>query len=224
MFNWTDLALIALVVIGIFAGYKKGFVHSSYKIASFFASIGLALMFYPQMTDFLTNQLGIGGKIQGWVTHNMQAKFSLSSLSVPDMMGGLSLPSTVQNVIQNNLQGSLLSAAGNAVNAITSKLAGMAINIVSILALYIVLRVLFSLVKFLLEGMVKLPVFKQVDEVGGAAFGGAEAVLTVYLVFALLTFFSSTGQIPGILDTVKHSALASYMYDNNLILIWAFGR
>ena len=62
-----------------------------------------------------------------------------------------------------------------------------------------------------------LPVLKQADAVGGVLIGFVQGVLFICVLALLLSVFSSTQSMRGIVSAVEDSHIAKYIYENNFI-------
>lgn len=57
--NWVDLAIILIFIFFIYEGFKHGFFITLADFLSFFGSLVLALRFYKDVSEFLTNRFSI---------------------------------------------------------------------------------------------------------------------------------------------------------------------
>jgi hypothetical protein len=60
----------------------------------------------------------------------------------------------------------------------------------------------------LLKGISKLPLFKQVNKLGGFILGGAQGVLAIYILCALLVLFNANPKFAGIFNGLGTSMFA----------------
>ena len=51
MFNVADIVVIAIVIIAIFMGYKKGFIKTLFGVLSFFIAIAITFTFYKPVME-----------------------------------------------------------------------------------------------------------------------------------------------------------------------------
>ena len=90
--------------------------------------------------------------------------------------------------------------------------------------LYIIIRMALIFIRFILQGVAKLPIFKQVDKLGGFAFGGVEGLLTIYILCAVLMLFNASVQFKPVFEAVDNSIIAKWFYQHNFIVNWMFTR
>jgi len=110
------------------------------------------------------------------------------------------------------------------IDAISGELAKVVIDIMSLVLLYILIRLALVFVRTILQGIARLPVFKQMDKLGGFAFGAVEGLMTVYIIFAIIMLFNAAPQFKPVFETVDSSTLARFFYQNNFIIEWMFPR
>ncbi|MDD4494215.1 MAG: CvpA family protein, partial [Eubacteriales bacterium] len=104
------------------------------------------------------------------------------------------------------------------VDQISTQLANLVCDIISVILLFIAARLAFILLKFVVKGIAKLPVFKQLDKIGGFALGAVEGLLTVYILLAVLTMTSANPKMEKVFKAVDNSLIGHSMYQNNFIV------
>ena len=67
------------------------------------------------------------------------------------------------------------------------RLTGLIISVLSLIIVFIILKFVFIIIGRLLRGIAQLPVFKQVNKIGGLIMGAFQGILAVYILFAVLT-------------------------------------
>ncbi|NLC67242.1 MAG: CvpA family protein, partial [Clostridiaceae bacterium] len=102
--------------------------------------------------------------------------------------------------------------------SISEGLARVVIYIISMVLLFLAVRIAISIAKHLLEGIAKLPLLKQLDKLGGFAIGAVEGLLTVYVAFAILMLFNTVPSFKQIHDAIETSMIARFFYENNFII------
>ena len=58
MFNVADIVVIAIVIIAIFMGYKKGFIKTLFGVLSFFIAIAITFTFYKPVMELIKERTG----------------------------------------------------------------------------------------------------------------------------------------------------------------------
>lgn len=231
--NWTDLLVIALIGGFGFFGLRNGFIYSMFRLLSFFVSAVLAVKFYPLVSKILM-KTAIYTDIKNSILKNLllqqQAQApkmdSQAKQAAADaIIGNLKLPGFLKETLVNHMPNpSKLIDLSQIMDNISGELAKMVIDIIALIVLYILIRIGLVFLRFILQGLAKLPVFKQLDKIGGFSFGAVEGLLTIYIVFAFVMLFSASPTFKGMYEAIDSSLLAKFFYQNNFIVNWMFPK
>ena len=216
MFNIADFILIGVIALFILAGAARGLVKSLFGLGSIILSLVLAFALYPVVTGYL-QQSPVGdfvtesvekmlGERESVINEGASAENDPEAGSAEE--GGL--PEIVQDTLENT---------GEAVKETASAgIAAAALNIISLLAVFIIVRLVLWIAATLLDIVTKLPVIHGCNKLLGAVMGGVSGLLIVYLLLGLLTFTNLLNTTTDFGRTVQSSLLLSQMYENNIIL------
>lgn len=230
--NWSDFVVIG--IIGAFAvmGLFKGFIMSVYRLVSFVVCVYLSIKLSPVLVRIL-EKTAVFDVIKSMIVRNLEA-WSKSAFSSPTVLptgtagaetilGTMPMPDAFRNSILNNLPSpSELIDINGIVNAIGDGLANMVLSVLCLILLYIVLQLIFAFLGMLLRQIAELPVFKQVNKIGGLLLGALQGFLVVYILFAILTLFNSNPAFAPVFEQLGSSMLASGFYENNIIINFMF--
>lgn len=227
--NWSDFLVI--IIIGGFGliGLRNGFIYSMFRLLSFFVSAILSLKFYPIVSSFLMKTF-IFTNIKASILKNllMQQQVQTPKLdsqakqaAAEKIVSNLHLPGFLKGIIQTNLPSpSSLLDMNSIMDAISTELAKVVIDVIALIILYILIRVGLIFLRFIFQGIAKLPVFKQMDKLGGFAFGAVEGLLTLYIIFAVAMLFNTSPQFKEVFNAIDNSLFAKFFYQQNFILSW----
>jgi len=229
--NWIDLVVLAVILGFGLIGLASGFVNTVFKIASFFLSIFLAVKFYPAVAEML-KKTSLFSTIKGSILKSLFHQNQSLIQGVNGKVEQAAASSVIDNLpIPGFLKGILLGRVSDAssvmnmekiADLISNELSIIIISIISLVLLYILIRVGLAFVRVILKGICKLPVFKQIDKLGGFTLGAIEGLLTVYILLAVLMLFNSSPQFESIFKAMNGSILATYFYEHNFIIDWMF--
>lgn len=229
--NWSDYVVLAIIVGFGIIGLINGFIFSIFKIASFFTSIYLAIRFHPVVAEALS-KTALHDSIKASILKNLTARVQAEApkadaeakkAAADSVVNHLSLPGFLkENILDKIPEPSKLIDLSSILNTVSEELTRMIISVLSLILLYVLIRVGLMLVRFILKGIAKLPVFKQMDRIGGFAFGAVEGLLTVYILCAILVLFNSAPQFKPVFDAMDGSLVAGFFYQNNFIVDWMF--
>ena len=229
--NWIDFIVIGLIASFAFVGLFKGFIMSVYKLVAFIVCIFAAVKFSPTIAEIISKT-----PIYDWIKNAIVKNLPLigkeafaSSEAVSGAAGAETVLGTLPlpELFRKSLLGKLPSATelintDKIVNAIGDELTKMVVSVLSLIVLYLVLRVILAFVGLLLKGISELPVFKQVNKLGGFILGAMQGFLAIYILCAILVLFNSNPGFKPIFDGLGTSLFARGFYENNFIINWLF--
>lgn len=243
MFNVIDIIVILIILISVFLGYKKGFVRTAVSLLSFFVAIGLALLFYKPLAIILTENTTIDDWIIMNITSNHDDNENLTESSETDESGDVPMfieeASNLTEEKETNNLGLVISMLENLPATITDKLSleeiksdtkqeiaykvsELIMNLLSLIIIYIVVKVTLIIAAFILDGIMKFPILKQLNEILGMGIGAVIGFIQIYVAFAVITFISSICDISVVIETIKLSAFAKILFENNVIISLLF--
>jgi uncharacterized membrane protein required for colicin V production len=228
--NWADVAVIGIISLLALIGFYRGFVKSIFKIISFFAAIIVSIKFYPEVAKFL-EATPLYNSVWSFINDGIVERQRIISDSLAtagdsamkQTLNSLSLPSFLNNFIISKIpeQNNLVDLA-KVSDLLTDQITKIVVDLSALLLIYIAIRIILFLLRFVLEGIAKLPVFKQIDKLGGLIMGAVEGLLTIYILMAILMLFHTTPNFDQIFEIVNSSNIAKYFYENNFIITIMF--
>jgi uncharacterized membrane protein required for colicin V production len=233
MMNWCDL--LVLLVVGGFGiiGLKNGFVYSVFRLASFFVSIAASIKLYPKIAELMV-KAGIYTTVKASIFNSLISQNSelipkvdgvIKDVAADAVVNRLTLPSFFKEIVVSRIpNASNIVDTNKIMDIVSAELAKIAIDIMSLILIYILIRIALVFIRSILQGVARLPVFKQVDKLGGFAFGAIEGMMTVYILFTVIMIFNAAPQLKPVFEIVDSSNLARFFYQNNFVIEWMFPR
>ncbi|MBO5179234.1 MAG: CvpA family protein [Clostridia bacterium] len=237
MFNISDLVVILIIALAAFLGYKKGFVKTSFRIASFIIAIILSMILYKPVASYIKENTGISNWIVSTITKEERIEDD-DEIYVPDEIVSdtenllfkeeneddkksiedilATLPENMKDYIDTD------ETINNAKEQIAMKIAETIINIMSMIGIYLIAKLILMIVCFILDGIMQIPVLKQINEVAGLALGVILGIIQVYTILAVITFSSSIIEMQGLVTYIKSSLIASALFEYNLLIALIF--
>lgn len=111
----------------------------------------------------------------------------------------------------------LSKAAVGAADTLSRSIAGIILNIIAFVAVLLAVRLIIFILGKLFGIVLKLPIIKQLNGLGGAVAGGLLGVLVLYTVFALAAAFVPLGN-GFIASEIEKSSFAKGMYEDNIFI------
>ena len=200
----VDIILIIILISLISFGYKKGLMEIVTKIASIVIAFVLAYFFAKTAGDYIANNTNIGAKakvsIQNGVVEVLSQKGDLEKYSV-------------LNKTMKDLNIDLSSSKSQIANKVTDyAFIGIGFGTV-----YLLVRIIAWVASMILEGVVKLPVIKSFNKLGGAIAGVVMFVIEISIVLCVIYFVSSFAFMKGIINLINSSIITKTIYNHNII-------
>lgn len=197
-----DIILVLIVALSAFLGYKKGLVELGAKLFAGIIAIVITLIIYKPVGNIVIKNTSIDEKIENTILEK------------------------TTNVIDENSKISdnkyIQDASDNAVSQVKEEVLpeqarNIAVNIVYVataLILFIVSKIVLSVVISLANAVASLPILKQFNEIGGLLYGlvrGAIISLVLILVIGTVAKLNPNGSLS---KNVESTYLLKEVYDN----------
>lgn len=212
--NWVDGFILVVLITSTVKGYSQGFVTSLMNVAGFVVSIVVARLYFKDLANYLTDNTALYRGIYLALSKGLERRAPLlrDGGSV-----GLGLPGLPQNLIPYSMP-----AGGDLVTAgVARTMSGIIISLVSIILIFLAVRLCFIMGIALLNSVAGLPVLRQFNKLGGIMIGFLKGTLGLMLAFVLVIPLMAVFPMQWLLKGIQSSAIASYFYGNNLIVPWA---
>lgn len=229
--NWSDLVIFGIILVFGIIGLSNGFIFSVFRLASYFIGVIVSLKFYPVLSDILM-KTALYTNIKESIAKNLLLKEATivpaaggqaRQVAAGAVVEKLKLPGFVEGMLAKELPDpTKLVDVSQITDLLSSQLAKVVIDIIALILLYILVRIALIFARFILKGIAKLPVFKQLDKLGGFALGAVEGLLTIYIICTVLLLFNSSPQFAQVFEAIESSAVAKFFYYNNFIVNWMF--
>ena len=197
-----DIVVIAIIALSTFIGYKQGLIKSAIKILSFFIAIIVALVLYKPVSSIIIKTTPIDDNIKNAMIEKITPE-------------GVKQDEEVE--IPENIGLKIIGEATNTIEQIADAFAVKLIEIVTILLIYIIVKIALKFVTALTDIITKLPLLKQANKAGGIVFGIIKGVILVYTILAVVYLISPllSKTVP---ENIDKSIITKTLYNNNIIL------
>lgn len=214
----VDLILVAIIIVICANSYLKGLVISVFNLVSSILAILVAVVFYPVVSGWLE-----GTPLLGWIQTPIQESLlekgaELTTVSAENLIAQLKLPEAISQGILDGL-GEVSGTLPEIVQPLSAAVAAFILQVICMIVLFLVVKIGLMFLKGVLETLTKIPVLKQVDKLGGLAFGVIESFVLLTIVGALLSLFSGSVD-SGLLEAVNSSYIGRFFYNQNLLIAW----
>lgn len=198
-----DIIFIAIMAISMIVGYKQGFFKSIRGISAWVITAVVVYLALTPAANFIS-----GTKIADKVYTSVYTSISAKTVS-GDF---LPLPEWIakDTPITDNINNGIERVAEAAAQAVTDK----AVKIIAVIGLFIIIRLLLSVLFKMLDGILKLPVLNGINRLFGALFSAISLLFAIYIVFALIALFAN----PSIYEYINNTVIVKYLFNNNILM------
>lgn len=196
----VDIVLIAIIILSAGLAYKKGLVSLGVKLFAFVIAIVITLILYKPVASFVINVTSIDETIENAIFEKAN-----------EMIEGENNDSITNQVIEGAKNDLLPSTARS-----------LAVNIVTfgvIILLYIIARFAIRFIDALATFVKKLPILKQVDKLGGVAYGLIRGIILAYAILLIIAIAEGITPENQVSTAVSKSYITKVMYENNILNI-----
>lgn len=209
-----DIIFIAVLLICLWFGLKRGFVRTFVGFAGLILSVLATYLLYRPYMNFIHTNEWIAPRLSAFKDTIIQHLSPTVATHMENIVSGEE--SALPAFISKNLINAQTQAQG--VDAVTNAIAEITVNVLAVLAFLLLIKLVLWVVTRLLFVACRVPGIKQVNSLMGAGFGLINGVILCYLLAAVLFLFSVDSQYSWIHNQLETAKVASYFYTNNLIL------
>ncbi len=203
-----DIVILAILALSIFFGYKKGLIGVVFNLCAFIVAIIITWILYTPVTNAIIKNTEIDDNIRNAIVE----KGFIKNEDKKEEQDGV-------NKYINEYVTTPISNTANDVVEETAKVVSEKVVAIGVaILLFIVVRIGLILLKFVIEGIARLPIIKQFDKAGGIVYGGIRGMFIIYIFLAILFFIMSVNNSGMIADLINTSLISKILYANNLIL------
>lgn len=202
-----DIAILAIIIICIIAGYKKGLVGMAFSVASFIVAAIIALILFNPVASLIMDKTELDETIQNVIIENFTEETGQQkeAENMPDM-------------IMNYIEERTNEVKNIGVEAAAASLSQLSIKTLSFIGIFIVAKIVLAFFSKIADLIAKLPILKQFNKAGGLLIGILKGLIIVYIILAILLLVMPLFGNAGIYEAINESFIGNIMYNNNILL------
>ncbi|MBQ3100474.1 MAG: CvpA family protein [Clostridia bacterium] len=225
----VDIILVAVILITVISGWKKGFIRTFMGLVSFAASIIVTWLLYNPVAKFIYDKILLG-TVSDYIENVFETELGGSGASLERLFA--ELPDSFTNFL-NRFSTTDNAAAFYSENtgATSSQLsrfmaepiAETLSKVIAFIGLFIVIYIILKLLTKLLDNIVKLPLLNGVNKFLGLVLG---AFLGLFIAWVLAIAFNAllpqlSSLFPKIFkpNTVDTTIIMRFFYNFNLFAL-----
>ena len=220
--NWLSIAAAVYLAAMVLIGHYRGFIRMAVSAVALVVTLVAVNMALPQVTSYLRNNTEVYQTVEEAVRQAIGMDESADAdtpAAQRQKIEELELPGLFKAELLENNNHEVYSLMG--VDTFSRYVTGYLVSQIMNLAVYILLFiVIFGALEIIakcLDIVARLPILSGVNKLAGAALGGAEGLIFLWLAFLLITAFSTTEWGMNLNRMIESSSWLSFLYDNNLL-------
>ena len=215
--NILTIIILAVFVLCVFSGYKKGFLKTAFSLVSWILVLVLCNFATPIVTDLLVQNTDVESVVQTTVETKVMevVEQAVQNANVSELEA--TLPAELKELLlgeYENIADALKDVATLDVTPVVNGIVGILGFVVTV----IVLRVAMVVVEFALGIVSKLPLIGPMDKILGIACGAGKGLIWCWVILAVVSVLALTGTNTELAGYISQSSLLTWLQDNNLLL------
>jgi len=226
---FIDLIIIAVFVVSIILGWRRGFVRSITGVVSIAGAVAATYFLYTPVSRFFYDKIFLNN-ITGYVQSAFDRDIGATGKSVSDLFSELpefftnflnrfSTQAAAEEYYRSNPD----STSAELSRFLAEPIASTVSKVVAVVALFFVSFIIFKLLTALLDKVVKLPLLNGVNRALGLVFGALVGISVVWVlsiaVHALLPQLVSLYPTAFKDSTFDNTVITSKLYNFNLFKV-----
>ncbi|MCL2752532.1 MAG: CvpA family protein [Defluviitaleaceae bacterium] len=222
--NWLDILVILIMAACILGGMWRGFIRAILGFTSFIIAIFLTNLLYPSLGRFLRGIDGLYASMSTSISRmlNLEGRFEQGIHGTyTQFIENLPLPAAVRDTLLQNYSDQTVAESLNAtgvVDYISGFLAGLAINIIAIVVVFVLVLIGLAVLSRSLNLVAKLPVIRTLNKLLGAAVGAVFGLLLTWLVLGIVVVYFSANSATDMQALLEASVIARPINEANFML------
>lgn len=212
--NWLLIVVLGIIILNAWIGRRVGLVKIIFSLFSIILSLILTVWISPTINGMLNNNETFYENATQRVESMLFQEKDAEAVAEGDIIEGLPLPKSIKESLQMNK----VKQEANIKSYITAHVTGIVINALSFVLTFALVFVGLWLLSIALNIISKLPILNQINKLAGLLVGGLQGVIVVWLLFILLTVFSSSELGKSAFQQIDDSMILAFIYDKNFIL------
>lgn len=215
--NILTIIILAVLVLSVFSGYKKGFLKTAFSLVSWIVVLVLCNFATPIVTDMLIENTDIEVVVQTTVDTKINEVIN-ETLETSDLAElEAALPAELKTALLGE-NGSLQEVVANGTALDTTALVNGIVGILGFVITVIILRLAMVVVEVVLNIVAKLPLIGPMDKLLGLACGAGKGIILCWVILAIVSVLALTGVNTAFATYISQSELLTWLQDNNVLL------
>ena len=190
-----DIIVFAFILISVLLGYKKGLISLGIHLVAVIVALVIAFILYRPIGNLVINTTSIDESLEQTIQGQIESAAE-SGLGEDNAL--------VKNVGEGLTQETSRSLAINIIYGVT------------MLILFIILRICLVFINSLANAIAKLPILKQFNKLGGVLYGLLRGIIIVYAILLIIGLIITLNPEGALNQTISQTYLTKMMIEHNI--------
>lgn len=213
----VDLVILAIVVLCIAMGYKRGLAKCLINVLAFFIAIVVASVLFKPASAIVVSNTQVDENIQTSIV-NVFEKEEEEKKEESDKENKEEKNSPILDYISEKAKDATEEKKREIVNNTAKEISLKIIDVLCFIVIFLAARIVLIFLKVLADLITKLPLIKECDKIGGVIYGILQAAVIIFIGLALITFISTMTNEYTVLELINQSYVGSILNNNNILL------
>lgn len=190
-----DIIVFAFILISVLLGYKKGLISLGIHLVAVIVALVIAFILYRPIGNLVINTTSIDESLEQTIQGQIESAAE-SGLGEDNAL--------VKNVGEGLTQETSRSLAINIIYGVT------------MLILFIILRLCLVFINSIANAIAKLPILKQFNKLGGVLYGLLRGIIIVYAILLIIGLIITLNPEGALNQTISQTYLTKMMIEHNI--------
>lgn len=212
MFIIVDLVIVAVFILCILMGYKRGLAGCLINVLAFFIAVAVSFVLFKPASAIVQSNTQLDENIQTSIVNIFEEEEKENKDEEKEKQ------SPILEYISNKAEEATAEKKKEVVNNAATEISSKIIDVLSFIAIFIIARIVLIFIKVLADLITKLPIIKECDKMGGVIYGILQSFVIVFIGLAIITFVSTMTENYTVLDLINQSYVGSILNNYNILL------
>ena len=204
-----DIIILILLALAVFIGKLRGLNSCIISILSLFLSVILATMLCRPLGYWIMDNTNIDDDIKIAIMNSIEVE----KTEVKDLE---KYPEPIKGYVEYATDG--INSAKEVIRESSAKqLTTQIIFAIAFVLIIIFSKIILLIIKIVSKIIEKIPVLKQINDLGGAICGFIEGALLIYIFIAIISVCSPMIKDSWIVSEINQSYVGKAIYNNNIL-------
>lgn len=208
-----DLIILAIFILSIYLGYRKGLVNEVFKMMTFFLAIIISFVIYIPVTNIVINNTQIDDNIKSFLVEKC-ADEKKENVDTEKLQ--------TSQVVEKYIKSYTDDIKKDGIEAVAQELSVIIVKVGVFVVLFTVARFALFFVKIFANILTALPIIKECNKTGGFLYGVIRGLIVIWVILAFASIVLPMTQNALIQEGIQKSFITKFLYDYNILLMILF--